>query len=48
MLPAVLLVLCLEQMMKSLTLDRYRDWAHYDALRVPNIEAAYYNLKIYK
>ena len=40
--------LSLEQMKKTLTLDRYRDWAHYDALRVPNIEAAYYNLKIYK
>jgi glyoxylase-like metal-dependent hydrolase (beta-lactamase superfamily II) len=38
----------LEQMKRTLTLDRYRDWAHYDTLRVPNIEAAYYNLKIYK
>jgi len=38
----------LAQMKQSITLDRYRGWAHYDTLRVPNIEAAYYNLKIYK
>ncbi len=40
--------LSLEQMKRTITLDRYRDWAHFDTLRVPNIEAAYYNLQTYK
>jgi glyoxylase-like metal-dependent hydrolase (beta-lactamase superfamily II) len=38
----------LEQMRQSLRLERYKDWAYYEQLRIPNIEAAYYNLKIYK
>jgi glyoxylase-like metal-dependent hydrolase (beta-lactamase superfamily II) len=38
----------LEQMKKSITLEPYREWRHYEALRGFNIEAAYYNLKIYK
>ena len=37
-----------EQMRQSLRLERYKDWAYYEQLRIPNIEAAYYNLKIYK
>jgi glyoxylase-like metal-dependent hydrolase (beta-lactamase superfamily II) len=38
----------LEQMKQSITLAPYRAWRHFDRLRVPNIEAAYHNLKIYK
>ena len=38
----------LEQMKKSIMLEPYRDWKHYEQLRVPNIEAAYFNLKTYK
>ena len=38
----------LAQMRQSLRLDRYKDWAHYETLRIPNIEAAYHNLQTYK
>ena len=38
----------LEQMKKTLMLEPYKDWRHYAQLREYNIEAAYYNLKIYK
>jgi glyoxylase-like metal-dependent hydrolase (beta-lactamase superfamily II) len=38
----------LEQMKKTLMLEPYKDWKHYDRLREYNIEAAYLNLKIYK
>ena len=38
----------LEQMRKSILLEPYKDWRHYEQLRVPNIEAAYYNLKMFK
>jgi glyoxylase-like metal-dependent hydrolase (beta-lactamase superfamily II) len=38
----------LEQMRRSITLEPYKDWRHFDRLRVPNIEAAYYNLKTYR
>ena len=38
----------LEQMKKTLLLEPYREWRHYEQLRVPNIEAAYFNLKTYK
>jgi len=38
----------LAQMKRSIRLAQYRDWAHYDALREPNIEAAYRNLRIHK
>src|SRR5262245_6053374 len=40
--------LSLDEMRKSVTLQRYKDWANYERLRVWNVEAAYYNLKIYK
>jgi glyoxylase-like metal-dependent hydrolase (beta-lactamase superfamily II) len=40
--------LSLAQMREQLTLDRYKDWAHYAPLRVFNIEAAYHNLSLYK
>jgi glyoxylase-like metal-dependent hydrolase (beta-lactamase superfamily II) len=38
----------LEEMKKTIMLEPYRSWRHYDQLRAYNIEAAYYNLKIYK
>ena len=38
----------LAQMRQTLRLDRYTDWAHYETLRIPNIEAAYRNLQTYK
>jgi hypothetical protein len=38
----------LEQMKKSITLEPYRNWRHYEPLREHNIEAAYLNLKTYK
>ena len=38
----------LEQMKQSIRLEPYKEWRHYEQLRVPNIEAAYYNLKTYK
>jgi glyoxylase-like metal-dependent hydrolase (beta-lactamase superfamily II) len=38
----------LAQMKKTLMLEPYKDWKHYDRLREYNIEAAYMNLKIYK
>jgi hypothetical protein len=38
----------LEQMKKSMLLTPYKDWRHYEQLRVPNIEAAYHNLKTWK
>ena len=40
--------LSLAQMKQTIRLERYRDWAHYETLREPNIEAAYRNLRIYK
>lgn len=38
----------LEQMKQTIMLEPYKDWRYYKELRVPNIEAAYNNLKIYK
>jgi glyoxylase-like metal-dependent hydrolase (beta-lactamase superfamily II) len=38
----------LKEMELSIRLEPYKDWRHYEQLRVPNIDAAYYNLKIYK
>ena len=38
----------LEEMKRTLMLDPYKSWAHYDQLRTMNIEAAYNNLRIYK
>jgi glyoxylase-like metal-dependent hydrolase (beta-lactamase superfamily II) len=38
----------LDQMRKTIMLEPYKDWKHYEQLRGPNIEAAYYNLKTYK
>jgi glyoxylase-like metal-dependent hydrolase (beta-lactamase superfamily II) len=38
----------LDEMRKSITLSKYKDWANYERLRAWNVEAAYYNLKMYK
>lgn len=38
----------LEQMKQSIMLEPYREWRHYQQLRAPNIEAAYFNLKTYR
>jgi hypothetical protein len=38
----------LEDIRKNVTLGKYKDWANYERLREWNVEAAYYNLKIYK
>ena len=38
----------LDEMRRTLMLEKYKDWAYYDRLRVMNIEAAYNNLSTYK
>ena len=38
----------LDELRRTLMLEKYRDWAHYQRLRVMNIEAAYHNLSTYK
>ena len=38
----------LDEMRRTLMLEKYKDWAQYDRLRVMNIEAAYNNLRTYK
>jgi glyoxylase-like metal-dependent hydrolase (beta-lactamase superfamily II) len=38
----------LEQMKRTLLLEKYKDWKFYGRLREDNIEAAYLNLKIYR
>jgi glyoxylase-like metal-dependent hydrolase (beta-lactamase superfamily II) len=38
----------LAQMKKSIRLEQYKDWRHYEQLREYNIEAAYNNLTIFK
>ena len=38
----------LDEMRRTLMLEKYKDWAFYDRLRVMNIEAAYHNLSTYK
>jgi glyoxylase-like metal-dependent hydrolase (beta-lactamase superfamily II) len=38
----------LEEMKRTLTLDKYKDWAGYAQRREMNIEAAYNNLRVYK
>jgi glyoxylase-like metal-dependent hydrolase (beta-lactamase superfamily II) len=37
----------LEELLKTITLDRYKHWANYDRLRRMNVEAAYLNLTRY-
>ena len=38
----------LDEIRKNVTLEKYKGWVNYERLRVWNVEAAYYNLKIYK
>ncbi|HZZ58705.1 MAG TPA: MBL fold metallo-hydrolase [Opitutaceae bacterium] len=38
----------LDELRRTLMLEKYKDWAGYDQRRVMNIEAAYQNLSIYK
>jgi glyoxylase-like metal-dependent hydrolase (beta-lactamase superfamily II) len=38
----------LEQMRQSITLEPYKSWRHYAQLRQFNVEAAYYNLRMFK
>ena len=38
----------LDELRRTLMLERYKGWANYDRLRVMNIEAAYHNLNTYK
>jgi len=38
----------LEELKKSILLEKYKDWAYYARLREDNIEAAYNNLKTYR
>jgi len=38
----------LDEMRKTIMLEKYKDWAFYDRLRIMNIEAAYNNLITYR
>ena len=38
----------LEELLKTITLDRYKGWANYERLRRMNVEAAYFNLTGYR
>ena len=38
----------LEEMERTILLEKYKDWAQYDRLRVYNIRSAYQNLKTYR
>ena len=38
----------LEELAKTITLDRYKGWANYERLRRMNVEAAYANLTRYR
>ena len=38
----------LEELEKTILLEKYRDWAQYERLRVYNIRSAYQNLKAYR
>ena len=38
----------LEELKRTVVLEKYKDWAYYQRLREDNIEAAYNNLKIYR
>jgi glyoxylase-like metal-dependent hydrolase (beta-lactamase superfamily II) len=38
----------LEELKRTVTLDKYKDWANYARLRENNVEAAYENLKLYR
>ena len=36
----------LEDLQKTITLEKYKGWAYYDRLRAANVAAAYANLKL--
>ena len=38
----------LEELEKTILLEKYKDWAQYDRLRVYNIRSAYQNLNTYR
>jgi glyoxylase-like metal-dependent hydrolase (beta-lactamase superfamily II) len=38
----------LEELQKTISLEKYKDWAYYERLRVPNITAAYTNLRTFR
>ena len=38
----------LEEMEKTILLEKYKDWAQYDRLRTYNIRSAYQNLTMYR
>jgi glyoxylase-like metal-dependent hydrolase (beta-lactamase superfamily II) len=38
----------LEELKRTVTLEKYRGWANYERLRANNVEAAYRNLKLYR
>jgi glyoxylase-like metal-dependent hydrolase (beta-lactamase superfamily II) len=38
----------LDELKRSIRLEKYKDWAFYDRLREDNIEAAYFNLMTYR
>ena len=38
----------LEELQKTITLEKYKDWAYYERLRPANIAAAYANLKLHR
>jgi hypothetical protein len=38
----------LEELKRTVMLEKYKDWANYQRLRQDNIESAYNNLKIYR
>lgn len=38
----------MEELQRTVRLEKYKDWAHYERLLADNIEAAYLNLKLYR
>ena len=38
----------LAELVETITLERYKDWANYERLRRMNVEAAYWNLVRYR
>ena len=38
----------LDELQKTITLEKYKSWAYYERLRASNIAAAYANLKLYR
>ncbi|MEO6379466.1 MAG: hypothetical protein ABIO37_15705, partial [Caulobacteraceae bacterium] len=38
----------LDELKRTILLEKYKDWAFYERLRGDNIEAAYNNLKLYR